>query len=347
MATVPVVAGQYNTFVPSAEATNNMVVGFSRDPKKFALPNYVQYVPVKLNAGRYWRVTAELAGRILNTDLQDFAWPDGVDAPSGTAGRETFGLYGYTTQRLAFPFSLGEIAADQASWDILAFHARIHMQRCMTARTQAVYNVLSTSGNYDGQTSAVGSISGVAGQHDLSTTARKDIKKTFDYMADQIRKSTLGAVEPQDLHVVVGPDWARKVASGQEIVDHVKHSPAAREELEKGLAPNTRYGLPTTLYGYNIHVEDAVKVTSRRGATAVKTYIWDGDNVVMLARPGELEGVEGAPSFSACTLFMKEENTVEQKHDRDNRVHKGRVVDDYDVVMTAPAAAFLATNALS
>lgn len=347
MAVVHAAPGQYNTFIPNAAATKNMVVDFSRNPNDFALPNYIQYVPVEKNVGRYYRMTVEQAGRILDTDGADFAWPDSADAPSGYPDRETFGVYGYTTKRYAFPFTLGELAVEQAEWDVLAHHSRISAQRAMTWRTQAVYSVLSTSGNYDGNTSAVTSITGVTGQHDASTTARKDIKRTFDHMADQIRLKTLGAVKPDELHVVVGPDWARKVSVCQEIVDHIKQSPHAREELEKGLGPNVRYGLPATLYGYNIEVEDAVKTTSRKGATPAKSYIWDSDNVVMVSRPGDLEGVEGSPSFSSISLFLKEEMTVESKHDRDNRNHRGRVVDDFSAVMTAPAAAFLATNALS
>lgn len=347
MATVHVAPGQYNTFIPSTQATKGMVVDFSRNPNDFGLPSYAQYVPVDKNVGRYIRMTVEQAGRILDADGADFAWPDGVDAPSGYPDRELFGYYGYTTKRYNFGFSLGELSVEQAEWDVLAQHARISAQRAMTWRTQAVATLLATSGNYDGNTSDVTSINGVTGQLDASTTARKDIKRTFDHMADQIRLKTLGAVKPEDLHVVVGPDFARKISVCQEIVDHIKQSPDAREELEKGLAPNNRYGLPTTLYGYNIEIEDAVKVTTRKGATTSRSYIWDSDNVAMVSRPGELEGVEGAPSFSTVTLFLKEEMTVESKHDKDNRNHKGRVVEDFAAVMTAPAAGFLATDALS
>jgi hypothetical protein len=350
MAVVHTAPGQYSTFIPNSAATKGMVVDFSRNPNKFALAKYAQYVPVKRNDGRYFRMTVEQAGRILNSNLSDFAWPDGADRPSGYADRESFGIYSFRTQRFDYPFSVGELAAEQAEWDILGQHNRINGQRAMTGRTVKAATVLSTSGNYDGQTASVSTLvtAGViSGELDLSTTARKDIKRAFDYMADVIFKSTLGAVAQSELIVVVGMDFARRISVSQEIVDHIKQSPAAREELEEGLAPNTRFGLPSRLYGYEIAIEDAVKVTSRKGATKATSYVWSGGNVAMLSRPGGLEGVEGTPSFSSVQVFLKEEMTVESKHDKDNRRHEGHVVDDFDVQMVAPAASYLLTGALS
>lgn len=347
MAVVNVTPGPHNTFIPNTAATKNMVVDFSRNPNKFALPNYAQYVAVDKVDGRYIRMTIEVAGRILQTNLAEFLWPDGTEQPMGYPDREKFGFQSYRTERFAFAFTLGQLAVEQAEWDVLAHHARIAAQRCMTARTQAAATLLNTGGNF-GSTSTVATMDGVTGQHDLSTTARKDIKRSFDVAADTIQKATLAAVTPGDLNVIVGPDWARKVSASQEIVDHIKQSPAAREELEKGLAPNNRFGLPSTLYGYPIHVENTVKVTTRKGAAATtRSYVWDSDNVAMVSRPGGLEGVGDAPSFSSVTVFLKEEMTIESKHDKDNRRHTGRAVDDYEVVMTAPAASFLMTDALS
>ena len=348
MATTFVEPSGHNTFIPNSAATNSTIVDFSRNPNKFALPQYVQYVPVQKTDGRYWRMTLEVAARLLQTNNADTLWPDGTEAPMGYPDLESFGIFNYRTERHAYAFTLGELAVEQAEWDLAAHHARIASQRAMTARTQEVITLLVTAGTWGAANTAdVDAMDGVTGQHDLSTTARKDIKRSFDVAADTIQKGTNAAVTPGDMMVVVGPDWARKVSVSQEIVDHIKQSPAAREELEKGLAPNNRFGLPSTLYGYPIVVENTVKVTSRKGATRAASYVLDGDNVIMLSRPGGLEGVEGAPSFSTCTLYLKEEMTVETKHDRDNRRHQGRVTDDFDPVVTAPVSGFLMTDALS
>jgi hypothetical protein len=339
-----------STFVKSHEASNNLVVNFSRNPKEFHLSEWTQYVPVKLNTGYYLEMTVEMAGRLLNSDLADLYWADGASANLGQGNLESHEFKSFLTRRYKSPYAIGELAADQASWDILAHHGRIHAQRMMTARTQAAVTVADTSGSYaTGHSLAVSSVTGVtaSGYHDQSTTARMDIKRTLDHGADLIRLATLGVVKPDEIMVVVSPTYARRVAVSQEIVDYIKGSPAAKEFIEKRLGPAAYYGLPEFLHGYQVVVEDAVKVTSRKGGTVAKSYIWPSSTLVMCSRPGELEGVEGAPSFSTFTVFLKEEMTVESKHDRDERRYLGRVVDDYQIVPTAPIAGVRFTNVLS
>jgi hypothetical protein len=339
--------GQYTTFIPDHAASQNLVVDFSRDPKSFALPEWSLYVPAKKTEGRYVLMTVEMAGRILNTDLADFYWPDEGEAPTGYGNLETFSWESFVTRRYAFPFRMGELAAEQASWDVLASHARYSAQRAMTARTQAAVTVATTSGNYAAShTSAVSSITGVSGKWDISTTARKDIKRSLDHAAEVIFKDTLGAVKPEDLIVVMSPGCAKKIALSQEIVDMVKAGPSAEKEITKTLSRANRFGLPESLYGYKTVIEDAVKVTSRKGATKATSYVLGDSTPFMCSRPGGLEGVEGAPSFSTFHVFLKEEMTVESKHDRDNRRHLGRVVDDYAVKIAAPISGFLFTAAV-
>ena len=57
--------------------------------------------------------------------------------------------------------------------------------------------------------------------------------------------------------------------------------------------------------------------------------------------------MEGSPSFSTFTVFLKEEMTVESKHDRDNRRHLGRVVNDFAAKTVAPITGFLFTAAVA
>lgn len=338
--------GQYTTYVPSHAATNGLVIDYSRNPNTFALPEWTQYVPVDKNEGRYVKMTVEMASRILNTDGADFYWPDDGEAPTGYGNLETFSWEAYVTRRYAFPFRMGELAAEQASWDVLAHHGRYAAQRCMTWRTQSAVTLATTSGNYPtGHTSAVSSIAGVTGKWDVSTTALKDIKKSLDHGAETIFKATHGSVRPEDLMVVVSPGCAKKIATSQEIVDHIKQSPAAEKELVSTLSRANRFGLPMTLYGYPVVIEDAVKTTSRKGATDAKSYVLADTTPFMCSRPGGLEGIEGAPSFSSFTCFLKEEMSVESKHDRDNRRHLGRCVDDFAVVGTSLISAFLFTAA--
>lgn len=340
--------GGSNTFVPSTEASNNMVVDFSRNPRKFALSQYCQYVPVKKNIGLYYKMTVEMAGRVLNDDLSDLAWPDGAEAPSQIGNLEEFGIEQFHTKRYAPGFRIGELAADQADWDVLAQHARIHAQRMMTARTVKAQTVLQNTANYPtGHTSLVTDIPDVTTYWDLATTNNMVIKRSLDYAADQIQKATLGAVEPDEMIFVIGPDIARRITVSQEFRDHIKQSPQALQTLKGEIGPKNNFGMPEELYGYKCVVEKTVRVTNRKGSAKATSYVLPGTRAMMLSRPGGLEGVEGAPSFSTATIFLKEEMTVESKHDRDNRRHVGRVVDDFDSIITAGIAGYLFQSPLS
>lgn len=336
-------------YVPNHEASGKLVVDFSRNPKKFAVNRYAQVVPVEQDIGYYLNMTIEEAGRILNSDLSDFVWPDGNDAPVGSDGTESFEFLAYRAIRYAYAARLGRKTIRQASWDILAQHMAIKAQQAMTARTQKVATLALTSGNYAAtHTSNVASISGNTGTWPASTTARQDIKRSLNYAADIIIKDTLAAVEAEDLIVVISPTLARGMAECQEIVDHIKGSPEALAQI-RGELPgrNAMFGLPDKLYGFPIEIEKTVKVTSRKGATKATSYVWTATSAAMVSRPGGLEGVANAPSFSTLTVFVnkEEEMVVETKEDDDNKRTNGRVIDTFAAVMTAPVSGFLFTNA--
>lgn len=340
--------GAPNTYIPSTEATNNMVVDFSRSPDDFPVNKYTTIVKVDKTVGRYTELSVEQRGRVLSTDLNDRRWADGDDASDGRGQTEAFEFKPYNTERFEFPFRIGQKAAGEASWDILASHARIKAQEAMTGRTQKHISLLTTSGSWpSGHTSAVSAISGVTGKWDVSTTARADIKRSLNYAIEQILKATLSAVDIDDLILVMSPELARKISVTQEIIDYLKGSPDALGWIQGKLGKNAHYGLPSTLYGLPLVIENTVKVTNKKGASKATSYVQSAATPFIAARPGGLvgQGDSTSPRYSTCCTFMLEEMTVESKHDVDNRVHKGRVVEDYDVVLTAPISGFLFTAA--
>lgn len=341
--------GATNTYVPSTEATNNMVVDFSRNPQSFPLNRYVQIVPVTKDVGYYTSFTVEEAGRVLQSNLSDRKWADGDDAPTDRGGTESFEFLPYGTQRYTWGFRIGQKATKMASWDILAQHARIKSQQAMTGRTQLVVTAATTTGNYPAaHTSAVSSITGVTGKWDLSTTARMDIMRSIHYALDTIQKSTLGGVNLDDFKLVLSPGCARKIAVAQELADYIKGSPDALAYIRGKLGPNAQFGLPPTYAGVELVVENTVKVTSRKGATKAASYVLADTTPFICARPGALVAPtdsQTAPTFSTHSLFMYEEMTVEQKYDADNRVNKGRVVEDFAAKVTAAISGFLFTAA--
>ncbi len=345
-----VLPGSANTFIPDHDATGKMVVDFARNINSFPINRYAQIVPVKKTRGYFLKMTVEQAGRIQYADGRDFLWPDGTQAREGNQEAESFQYLPYETVRRQFPVILGDLAIDQASWDVLAQNSSIQARRAMTLRTQLAVTKMTTPGNHE--TSHVldvtdgSDVPGTSGMWSESTTARQDIRRSLNQAADIITQDTLAAVDFNDLIVVIGLQLAKQLSQTQEIVDYIKGSPDALAEI-RGEKPgrNVAFGLPDKLYGFPLVVENTVKVTSKRGATRAASYVLPAATPFMVARPGGLIGVADAPSFSTLTCFAQEEMTVETKRDDDNRRTKARVVDNYVYELVAPASGVLFQNA--
>lgn len=349
MATSTVYPSGSNTYVPNLEGSNNLLIDYGRNVQDFPINRYAQIAQVKTNVGLYTLMTVEEAGRLLDpTNGANFAWWDGQDFPERNDGTESFQMPSYTTFRYGYGYKLGRLSTEQAAWDIQAQHARIKAQQAMTQRTYFAMNALTTTSNYSSNHfSDVSAISGNSGKMSQSTTARQDIKRALNYAAQQVMLDTLSAVKGTQLMIVLGPAMAAALAVTQEIVDYIKGSKDAAAQI-KGEVPgyNQIWGLPDKLYGYDLIVDDAAYVSSRKGATRAASFVWPGTTVVMTARPGELVAPSNeGPNFSTLTIFMKEEMTVENEVDQWNRVTRGRVTEDFQCVVTAPVTGFVFTNA--
>jgi len=338
-----------NTYVPSHEASGGLIVAFSRNIKDFKLNQYIKLVPVSKSAGYYLQITAEEAARVINANLQDFVWADGAEAPMGNQNLESFQYVKFLTQRFATPFNLGQKAVNQADWPILQVHAGISAAKMMTIRTQNVWNQLTTSGNWAGNTGTATALGG--GLWDVSGATDKFIRKSFNQVAENIIQATLGVVQRKDLVCVINPHTARLMSETEELRDVLKQSPYALGIIrgdDKETGNWESWMLPPTLFGIKVVVEDAVKVTSKKGATSKTTsYVLPNQTAVFLARPGGLVGMEGIPEFSTAQVFCYEEMTVESKVDVDNRRTLGRCVDDVATAVVAPAAGYYVTSCTS
>jgi len=339
--------GPSNVFIRDHNSSGKMVIDFARNVADFPVNGYAQVVPVEKVGGYYLEMTIEEAGRILSSELDNFVWYDGDPAPEGAEGTESFEWKPFSCVRRTFPFKLGNLTVENASWDIVAQHASIKARQAMTARTQLAVTQLTTSANYAAaHRMDVTAISGNTGKWDASTTARQDIKRSLLTAAEQIADATLDVVRSEDLRLIISGDLAKEIALTQEIVDYIKGSPHAlamvKGELQGGR--NVRYGLPNDLYGFELFVESTRKVTSRKGATRAVSSVFPTSNAVLCSRVGELEGVAGAPSFSTLALFAYEEMNVETKNDSDNRRTIGRVTENITAKMVAPASGVLFSN---
>lgn len=339
--------GSHNVYVKDHEASGKMVVDFSRNEKDFAVNKYTQIQPTKRPSGYYRFVTVEEAGRLINTDGAEFAWADGNEAPEGFDGTESFEWREFRCERYALPVTLGDLTIDHASWDIKAEYAAKKAQQAMTLRTQQAITKLTDTSLYDSSHySAVASISGNTGTWAASTTARQDVKRSLNTAAEIILKDTLSAVDINELMLVINPDLAKALSICQEIVDHIKGSPDALAQVRGELpGDNAVFGLPNKLYGFPVIVEKTVKVTSRKGASSTSRSFVLGDSTsFMCARPGGLEGLFGAPTFSTCVIFMEEEMTTEWIRDAKNRRSLGRVVENYATKLVAPVSGYVFTT---
>lgn len=343
------VGGGLSTFVPSTNdlATGALQVEFTRSVNTFGLTRYAQIVPTTKMSGYYLR--QDPTDNIRITDVNEFAWPLGNDRPTGK--QNSFEFLPYTTQRFTFPFYIPQESAQQASWDVVAQHARSKAVLAMTRRTKQAATVLadtaswSQSGNYAANPTA--SPLSVGGYWNGSTAANAYIQKTIQKVMQRVNQTSSGAVAPNQLILVISPEVATTIAQTEEIQSYVKNYGAALQFLQ-GSDTFSRWGIPPTLYGLgDVIVDDSSIVTSKKGAASTTTSYILGQGAYFVSRPGGLVGVEGANSFSTLQIFAYEDMTVENWTDPYNRRMEGRVIDNSIAALVAPAGGFAIGDVIS
>ena len=340
MAITPQYPSGYNTFVPNTQATNNLIIDFARNVDDFKVNKYCQTIKVSENVGLFTRMTNEVCARFINTN--DSVWADAAERPLGWQNYESFANETYKTIRRTFPVTLGYLTTEQASWDMFAQYQNILGRQAMTARSSIVVDTLTNAAAYDA--SHIIDVTTDFGPWNTSITADNWIKKTIYSAVNTIMQDTLGAVQQKDLILVISPETAAEIMTSQEITDYVKGSPDAWS-MSKGTLESGPYGLPPTLYGMNVVIEDAVKVTSKKGAARVTDWVFPKGSAVICARPGGITAPQG-PSFSTVALFAKEEMTAERYDDAKNRRTILAVTEDYCAQLIAPVSGVLLTNLL-
>jgi hypothetical protein len=327
--------GAQNVFVPTFDpaTTGAIQAEFTRSPDAFPLNSYVQLIPVEAASGYYLRIETEEQARLVTE--QEHIWPDGGDRP---VSREAdFEFVQYTTQRFGLQFRIGHKTREQARWDIVASHARIKAHKAMVLRTQRVLDVLTTAGNWGGNTGAS------TDTWDDTAAGDTDIQDNIRTTLRTIVQTTCNAVRPSDIIMIIGPTDASDVAASGEVLDYVKNQPAGSAFLQGNPIFDT-WGLPSKLFGVNLNVEDTVRVSTRKGAAATTRAFMVDDIALFMSRPGGLVGVAGAPTFSTICLFVLEDMTVETADDVWNRRVLGSIVDDNDPQLVAPVSGFYMTN---
>lgn len=337
-----------NLFIPSHEASGKLIVAFSRNQNDFPLNQYATIAPTKQRIGYYLEIDPAVAARLGTQD--EHVWPIDSAPDVGVWNTADFSWKQFNTTRYLYPYTIPQPVIEQLSWEVTAHYAAAAAQQAMTNRTRlvwrAIQNVLPSlpSGHVATATAWGG------GKWNVGSTGNPYIMRGLSSMVERILLATTGVVTARDLCLVVSPKLARAMASSPEIREFVARSPFAEQYLmmEKatGQQPGTFF-LPPTLYGVRVVVEDTVLVSSLKGQSLNANFVLPDDTAYLVARPGELVSpVAGAPTFSTLTIFMYEEMTVETKTDQDWRRFLGRVVEDYDIRVTAPLTIAVATECL-
>lgn len=344
---MPVHPAPTSVIVPNFEASNRLIVDFARNVNQFPVLQYTQIQPVKKILGLWLEMTVEEAGRILNTDLSDFNWPDGQDAPLGLEETESFQFKTFQCQRKLFKAAIGDLTRDNAEWDIINNHASIKARQAMTARTQmAVNKIFDTSLYPSSHVIDVNSTFGA--KWNAATTSNLVIRKSLNAAVQRIIDDTLGAVSSKDLVLVMSDNVAKAISESGEFADYLKGSPDALGALryqfkDEDVAPKN-FGLPRRLYGLEVIVDDTRKVTTKKGQTKAISPVLPSNMAAVVARPGALEVPYSPVAFSTCTFYTFQEMNVETIHDTINKRTVVRVIENYDCVLTAPAAGVVLTN---
>lgn len=343
MAAGPMTAvSQNNTYIKDHAASGRMVIEFSRNPEEFSLPNYIQIRKVGKQRGLYLKIDQRHAARIVGGRVDDFVWHDGMDRPKPNNNGLEFQWLDFETKRRNINEAIGDLAREQADWDIEGTQEGLQSHQAMTIRTKVVHDALNTPANWDAaHWKTVTTIPGVTGTWDASLSTDQFIRKSLNFATKRIKLSTISKVKKKDLILVMNPTTAYAIGQTQELIDVLKQSTEAYGQVTQESGRWSEYGLPDKLYGLKVVVEDAVIVTSARGAaTQTEAFAMDDGIAYVLSRPGGLVAKGGGPSFSTVTLFAKEEMTVLRTHDSYNKLMKIDVTDDVGVGMTAPVAGF-------
>jgi hypothetical protein len=340
-----VVGGGQSAYIPSTNdlATGALQVEFTRSVNTFPLTRYAQIVPVTKMEGYYLR--QDVADNARVSDMNEFIWPLGNDAPTGK--QNAFEFLPYSCRRYGFPFYIPQETANQAAWDVVAQHARTKAQLAMTRRTIEAATALSTSGNWGGNYASDPTVAAIgAGYWQASSVLNGHIQKTIQTVLQLIGYSSAGAVQARDVIMVISPKVAQTISQAPEIKEYVKFMAQSVSFLQ-GSDTFSRWGIPQTLFGLgDVVVDDSVKVTSKKGATNAQSWVL-GDGAYFVSRPNGLVGVEGGSSFATLQIFAYEDMTVEQFNDPQNRRMVGRVIDNSVSKIVAPVAGYAIGNVIS
>lgn len=348
---------QSNGFIPSA---TGQVISYIRNEKDFKVNKYTQLIQTPTRVGVYARIDRDQSARVV-TDAE-FVWADGDERPSGKFNQMAFEWVEFATTRRDYAFQVGNQAIEQAkgSWNPLPHYTGMVAQQAMTNRTSRVITLAETASNWalsgtatshaaDANTLNGGAGNWVTASDDPASPNYNAIRKSLLAALVQINLDTNALVQPKDLELIISPALATKMSNTGEINNFYKFGPFAKAKIEGDEGnPNANWGLPPSLYGIDLVVEDAVRVSTRPnadGTLGTRAYVKSDTSAILLSRKGGIDGQYGAPSFSTLQVYYyKYQMRVLMFEDQRNERKDGHVEEDFKEVLAAPETGFLLTN---
>ncbi len=334
------------------EATGQ-AIGYLRKPGRFKFYDYVQTVVAPKPVVLYAVLDPDEPVRVPNDSY--YAWAPGQKRPE-PVNDCNFYWQEVSVNRRYYGYVVGQQALDVAAFPAMAFFNAAALNKAATNITKRFNTLMETVANWGANTSDANTLNGGAGKW---TTASND-PASANYLAIQssllqayanIMLATNSAVVWEDMRLIVSPGLAQKMARTAEIRDYLKSQVNSIKVIE-GQEPSVsnNWGLPSSIAGLKVVVEDAPIVTSASveagtPATTTRQFVKSDTTAVICARPGGVEGQYGAPSFSTFQRYVyKWDLSVQARADQWNDLYESGVVDQYIDVLAAPRSGWLITN---
>lgn len=318
---------QYNGYMPQA---SGQVIGFIRAVNKFRLWMYAQPVPTPTVKGFYLYMGRDLPVRLPSNNgnpatgsPDPSVWSPGSSRKTmGEQNQALFTSFPFETTRRNQSAHVDWLTASQAKGsglDLFTWYSQALASMNMTLLTQITLTQMLTSSNWPtNHAQDVTTLNGGLGTWDKASDDPNSprynaIRQTLMAATEQILLDTNGQIEEEDLILVVSPDLARKMSAAPEVVNYVRETPYAKDQVEGRVKSyNSKFGLPDILFGMETVVENAVVVAqldqlAASGgvveATANRRFIMTGNSAFITTRVGAGDGIYGAPNWSTCQIY--------------------------------------------
>lgn len=346
--------GANTGYLPGFDESANLIVGYSRNEKDFAINQYSTICTVDKWIGAWLKFDPKDAARITQADGKNFLFPDGTPRPVGTNNHTNSRLswMTYELNRYSIPGSVGYVAVSQAAYDVKKKILDDLATKAMTQKTQIGLTTLTTTSEFASSHVATATSWG-GGFWSAGTVANPIIGLSLQKIRNQILKDTNGKVKPEDLVLIVNPDLAYTMSLSQEIRAYLSNQAGSLDVLTgKSPSMNTTWGLPSPLYGFKVVVEGSTIVSAQQDvdpSNDTAAFILGSNTAIVVARPGGVSGEAGGSSYSTlvCLQDKECEMQVEIFDKPEHKLYDFYVADAYKYIVPAPETGALITNCLS